>query len=96
LKERGEDALTMRTGLSQHGQDGEREGDGRGDRMKPLKRTMSAPGLTGLKKNGSGSVSASSKRDGSSSTNRNRKASPGGDTITPVAPALHPVKEEDH
>jgi len=96
LKERGEDALTMRTGLSRHGQDGEREGDANGDRTMPLKRTMSEPGLTELKRSLSWSVSASRKKDGSSSTSRNRKASAGVDTITPVVSALHPVKEEDH
>ena len=88
LQQRGEDALTMRTGFGHHGQERE-EG------IIPLKRTMSAPGLTRLMKSESGSVSvsASSKRDGSSLTSRNRKGSAGVDTIVP---SLHPVAEEDH
>jgi potassium channel subfamily K len=91
LKERGEDALTMRTGLGQHGQDREE-----GRRIVPLKRMMSAPGLTGLMKDESGSMGASSKRDGLSSTSRNRTGSADGDKITPAAPALHPVEEENY
>ncbi len=88
LQKRGEDALTMRTGFGHHGQE-------RDERIIPLKRTMSAPGLTRVMKSESGSVSvsASSKRDGSSLTSRNRKGSVGVDTIVP---SLHPVAEEDH
>ena len=94
LKERGEEALKMKTGLGHHDHDGGGERDAGEEKISPLKRTMSAPGLTGLMK--SGSVSTLSKMDGPSSASKNRKGSAGVDAIMPVAPALHPVEEEDH
>jgi len=90
LKERGEDALRMRTGF--HHVSAESEGkkvdaDAEDIEIRPLKRTMSAPATT---------KGTTASLIGRMDFSRQRSPSVNADAITPAAPALHPVEEEDH
>jgi potassium channel subfamily K len=89
LKERGEDALRMRTGPSHEGDVAAQDAE---EGMQPLNRTMSAPGLTSLMGKSSNAGAGTGKIDFA----RRSGSVSASDAITPVAPSLHPVEEEDH
>jgi len=88
LRERGEDALRMRT-AAHHAPAEEPDKDADSDELviKPLKRTMSAPVMA---------KSATASLIGRMDFSKQRRSSLTADAITPAAPTLHPVEEEDH